>query len=77
MYKSLRRFILLARDRAENGEKTMITIKIKTDNAAFQDDNFGTEVARILRDIADDFANNGSSQTSYNDINGNKVATLS
>ncbi len=54
----------------------MITIKIKTDNDAFRED-FGGEVARILRDIADDFANNGSSQTSYNDINGNKVATLS
>lgn len=53
----------------------MITIKIKTETAAFRD-NFEQEVARILREIADDFANNGYSETAYCDINGNKVATL-
>jgi hypothetical protein len=31
----------------------MITIKIRTDNGAFQDGNGGAEVARILRTLAD------------------------
>ena len=53
----------------------MITIKIETDNAAFTDDA-GQEVARILRDIADDYASNGYAKETYNDINGNKVATV-
>ena len=33
----------------------MIRLQIKTDNAAFADDNRDREVARILRDLADSF----------------------
>jgi len=53
----------------------METIKIKTDNAAFAED-FGGEISRILRQIADDYEQNNVRST-YNDINGNKVATVS
>jgi hypothetical protein len=53
-----------------------ITIKIETDNAAF--DNYGEEVARILRRLADDIEDDGTRrqrQYTHNlyDINGNKV----
>jgi hypothetical protein len=53
----------------------MITITIKTDNSAFEE-NAGAEIARILRDIADDFSRNGYAEENYRDINGNKVCTV-
>ena len=53
----------------------MITIKIETENDAFVD-NFGNEVARILRKIAKDFEQTDDSKANYNDINGNKVVTI-
>ena len=53
----------------------MITIKIKTDNDAFVVDRNG-EIARILNEIADDYIHNGYPQSTYNDINGNKVCTV-
>ena len=55
----------------------MINIKIKTDNDAFQDGNFGFEVARILREIAKDLEETNSTKCTYRDINGNTVCYLS
>ncbi len=52
----------------------MITITIRTDNEAFEADK-GAEIARILAEIARDFAR-GTDKGTYNDINGNKVATV-
>ena len=59
----------------------MITITIKTDNDAFADGNKEIEVARILQEIAKDYAGGyavrmTSTRTTYNDINGNKAATV-
>ena len=57
----------------------MITITIKTDNAAFQDGNRGLEVARILRRLADEYANgytNSHYPTHPRDINGNRCGTV-
>jgi hypothetical protein len=52
-----------------------IVIKIHTDNAAFEDGG-GSEVARILRHLADQFEADGfSAFTVIRDINGNKVGT--
>lgn len=54
-----------------------ITITIKTDSAAFGDDDelkAGTEVARILREIANQFA--CSTPTDPQDIDGNTVGTV-
>lgn len=52
----------------------MITITIKTDNAAFADGNRAAEVARILRVIADRIEG-GETPTVY-DYNGNKVGAI-
>lgn len=52
----------------------MITITIKTDNAAFEDDK-GIEVARILRRAAER-VENGVFDFYLMDINGNKVGKL-
>jgi hypothetical protein len=54
----------------------MITIKIKTSNAAFQDGNKRTEVARILRDLASKLESGLSPHKLY-DINGNHVGSIS
>ncbi len=54
----------------------MIKIILKTDSAAFDDENYGPEVARILKDLADDFeVSSAEDQQDINlhDINGNKV----
>lgn len=50
------------------------TLKIETDNAAF-DENHGEEVARILREIADNlnFGNVFGLDGTARDINGNTV----
>lgn len=53
----------------------MITIVIKTSNAAFEGDNLNYEVARILRKIADD-VEEARMRTRYNDINGNQAVTI-
>ena len=55
----------------------MITIKIKTGNAAFQDDQLGLEVARILRELANDFADEKGRDKGLFDYNGNRVGSLS
>ena len=51
----------------------MITIKIKTGNSAFQDGQFGLEVARILRELANDFADEIGRDKGLYDYNGNRV----
>lgn len=53
----------------------MIRIKIKTENAAFQDGNKRCEVARILRNLADKIES-GESPSKLLDINGNCVGTV-
>lgn len=54
----------------------MVTIKIETDNAAFEE-AFGDEVARILRDLARRFESQTCIDgTAIRDINGNKVGTV-
>ena len=53
----------------------MIKIKINTGNDAFQDGNYGYEVARILRRLADHIEN-GRNYTGMNDSNGNEVCTV-
>ena len=54
----------------------MITIKIKTDNAAFDGDNLGIEVARILRRLADYLESYTVEEIiSIRDINGNTVGS--
>ena len=56
----------------------MFTIKIKTGNAAFQDagDDGKSEVARILRDIADKLES-GHEHGACVDANGNRVGEWS
>lgn len=55
----------------------MITIKIRTENAAFEGDAYGPEAARILRQIADDLeACRGNVRGTYSDINGNGAAVV-
>jgi hypothetical protein len=52
----------------------MITITIKTDNAAFQD-NRHAEVARILRDLANRL-DRGFTFDRVQDVNGNAVGSV-
>lgn len=52
----------------------MITITIKTDNAAFQDGNRYHEIARILRAMADQVEHNHT--VSVRDVNGNTCGTV-
>jgi type II secretory pathway component PulF len=55
----------------------MITITIKTGNAAFQDDNKNYELARILKEVVKKLEN-GYSLEDINimDINGNCVGNI-
>ena len=50
-------------------------IEIKTDNEAFSDGNEDSEIARILRKLADDLEN-GRHPYYTIDINGNKVGKI-
>ena len=52
-----------------------ITITIDTGNAAFEDGAGGSEVARILRTLADRYENDGLWDQTHTlrDINGNRV----
>jgi hypothetical protein len=52
-----------------------ITITINTDNSAFCDIP-EIEVARILTEIAEIFENNGLSEFSLTDFNGNNVGKI-
>lgn len=53
----------------------LVTIKVGLDNAAFADGQEGAELARILRDFADQCAANGKvpPQVGFRDVNGNPV----
>ena len=59
------------------GEGAMITITIKTDNAAFGDLPLERchEIARILHELSVEIAG-GVMPTSLRDINGNRVGTV-
>lgn len=54
----------------------MITIKIKTDNAAFNDGNKNRELARILREIAFWFDDDVKLPLRVADNNGNNVCKV-
>lgn len=54
-------------------EQVMITIK--TGNAAFMDDSYGPELARILHTMADQFAR-GDMPSWPRDVNGNSVGKI-
>jgi hypothetical protein len=50
----------------------MFKLEFKTDNAAFQDDNFAYEVERILHKVASQ-VNEGKTEGSILDYNGNLI----
>lgn len=54
----------------------MFKIQFETDNAAFQDDNFTFEVERILKEVTEK-VNNGYTEGSILDVNGNVVGEFS
>ena len=60
------------------GEEIMkVTIEINMDNAAFDDGHNGrSEVARILRRLADDVLRRSCTDMTIRDINGNSVGHL-
>lgn len=57
----------------------MVSIEFNTDNAAFDGENFVTEIARILQKLAKDLqensgiSNSTSTDIRIRDINGNKI----
>jgi len=52
-------------------------IEIKMDNAAFDDGHSGrSEIARILRRLADDVLRRSCTEMTIQDINGNSVGHL-
>jgi hypothetical protein len=53
----------------------MFTLSIKTDNAAFEasENDKVLEISRILRRLADDLDDNGSTTGTLRDYNGNSV----
>jgi hypothetical protein len=56
-----------------------ITIQLRTDNAAFEGEGAGREVARIFRKLADkieDWPGKNEFSLGLYDINGNKVGTV-
>lgn len=53
-----------------------INITIDTDNHAFEGNNRGAEVARILRKIADEYEDGAWVSESIQDINGNNVGEV-
>ncbi|MCR4308102.1 MAG: hypothetical protein NUV80_06095 [Candidatus Berkelbacteria bacterium] len=56
----------------------MMTIKIFTENQAFDGENYNSEVARILREIANKLESglHPGNGLIANDINGNPVANV-
>lgn len=54
----------------------LITIKINTDNDAFNSENYGNEVSNILQKIADDYRLRFYPAKTYRDMNGNSVCTV-
>jgi hypothetical protein len=59
----------------KNYGKRKFELKFDTDNAAFDADNGNYEIARILRDIANNVEEGISHNVQYSvrDINGNKI----
>lgn len=55
---------------------SVINIAIDTDNSAFDGENRGIEVARILRKIADEYDNGAWISPTISDINGNVVCDV-
>lgn len=60
----------------------MLILKIKTDNAAFCEEDGteaslarGAELARILRELADELADGNDGTFAVMDVNGNRVGT--
>jgi hypothetical protein len=53
-----------------------VTITINTENAAFEEDNCGIELARILRCIANSFENVDIADCPIFDINDNKCGKI-
>lgn len=53
----------------------MIRIIISTDNAAFEEESYGIETARILRELADRYEE-GLTPNSARDINGNRCVNI-
>ncbi len=54
----------------------MITITIKTANAAFSQGNYDSEVSRILEKLAKQIRIGGLTETPLMDLNGNKVGLV-
>lgn len=55
---------------------SMVHLVMKTDNAAFADGNYGPEVARILRRIADEAESGCRGTWKLRDHNGNTVGSV-
>lgn len=53
----------------------MFNLSLRTANAAFEENGTHYEVARILREIADDIEDSGNLNGPVMDYNGNKVGT--
>ncbi|PAV30236.1 hypothetical protein CIL05_07145 [Virgibacillus profundi] len=53
-----------------------VIIKIKTENAAFEEVGVGNELARILKDMADQLEDAYNFPKTLMDLNGNKVGTV-
>jgi hypothetical protein len=51
----------------------MVKIEFKTSNAAFSDGNDGYEIARILRELADEAESGMLVPHGIRDINGNRI----
>ena len=54
----------------------MLTVTIRTDGAAFEDDPYG-EAARLLREIANDTEQGANGTWTVRDANGNATGTVS
>lgn len=54
----------------------MITITIRTENAAFADEYYNAEIVRILRNLADKAERNNTLNYRILDTNGNTVGAV-
>lgn len=59
------------------GEMSEYRVTIRTDNAAFEGQDYGHEIARILRSLASDLEAGHRGGQSLRDINGNTVGAAS
>mgnify|MGYP001614929809 CR=1 FL=1 len=58
------------------GAKAIITVTIRTENAAFGDGNKAQEVARLLHALANTLVIYGTAPARLVDLNGNRVGTV-